>query len=107
MLSLALSTGSSLIELRNGNCFEPIRGIFAGERLLVPQLPEPLAATPLPMFPTDDEVNEVIGCDRRSAQIVSPMPLANVEDVFAISGSALLPEGGRYHIALKPGWSEE
>ena len=107
MLSLALSTGISLIELRDGNCFEPIRGIVVGEVLLVPQLPKLPVAAPAPEFPTDGAVGAVLGCDSRRAQIISPAPLDLVEDVFAIIGSALLPEGGRYRIALKPGWSEE
>ncbi len=106
LLSLALSTGSSLIELREGNCYTPVRGIFAGERLLVPRLPASPAATPAPIVVASDEAAEVIGCDRPLAQILLPAPHAQVEGVFAIIGSAQLPAGARYRLAVKPGWSE-
>ena len=106
LLSLALSTGSSLIELREGNCYTPVRGIFAGERLIVPRLPASPAATPAPIVVASDEAAEVIGCDRPLAQILLPAPHAQVEGVFAIIGSAHLPAGARYRLAVKPGWSE-
>ena len=106
LLSLALSTGSSLIELREGNCYTPVRGIFAGERLLVPRLLASPAARPAPIVIVGDEAAEVIGCDRPLAQILLPAPHAQVEGVFAIIGSAHLPAGGRYRLAVKPGWSE-
>ncbi|MCY3915042.1 MAG: hypothetical protein OXG49_03425, partial [Chloroflexi bacterium] len=107
MLSLALSSGVSLLELRGGNCFEPIRGIFAGETLLVPQLPELPIEVPAPEFSIEDAAEAMVGCDDRSARIVAPAPLEHVEGVFALVGSARLPAGGKYHIALKPGWSNE
>ena len=107
LLSLALSSGISLIELRDGNCFEPIRGIFAGETLLVPQLLEIPFVMPAPEFALDDLASAKVGCDDRLARIVSPAPLDHVEDVFALVGSARLPAGGHYQIALKPGWSED
>ncbi|MCY3864890.1 MAG: hypothetical protein OXG68_05560, partial [Chloroflexi bacterium] len=107
MLSLALSSGISLLELRGGNCFEPIRGIFAGETLLVPQLPELPTEVPAPEFSIEDAAEATVGCDDRSARIVAPAPLEHVEGVFALVGSARLPSGGKYHIALKPGWSNE
>ena len=106
MLSLALSSGISLMELRGGNCFEPIRGIFAGEIVLVPQLPELPVEVPAPVFSLDDTAGATVGCVDQSARIVTPAPLDQVEDVFALVGSARLPAGGQYHIALKPGWSE-
>ena len=106
LLAMALATDSSLIELRDGNCFEPIRGIFAGEKLLVPQLPESPVERPVPTFFTDEEVSPVVGCDHSSVKIFAPQPLAQVEAIFALIGNALIPEGGSYHIALKPGWSD-
>ena len=107
LLSLALSSGTSLVELRDGNCFEPIRGIFAGETLVLPQLPELPFEVPAPDFSFDDAAGATVGCDDRSARIVEPAPREHVEDVFALIGSARLPDGGKYHIALKPSWSEE
>ncbi len=107
MLSLALSSGISLVEFREGNCFEPIRGILAGEIVLLPQLPDLSMSVPAPEFSLGDAAGATVGCDGRLARIVSPAPLEFVDDVFALVGSALLPEGGRYHIALKPRWSEE
>ena len=106
LLSLALATDSALIELREGNCFEPIRGIFAGERVLVPRLPASPVATPAPLFPTDEEAHEALVCDGRRAQILLPASGAQLEGVFALTGSAKLPAHGRYHIAIRPGWSE-
>ena len=104
LLSLALATGSSLIELREGNCFEPIRGIFASEHVLVPRALAPIGALPTPVMQI---AAEAVGCDRHMAQIDLPAPSAQVEGVFALIGSVLLPEGGRYQIAIKPGWTEE
>lgn len=107
LLSLALSSGVSLMEMRDGNCFEPIRGVFAGEILLVPRFMEPPIKLPAPEFALDDSASATVGCDDQSARIVSPAPLEHVDGVFALAGSALIPPGGEYHIALKPGWSEE
>ncbi len=107
MLSLALATGSSLIDLRSGNCFEPIRGIFAGEQMILPRLPQPPLATRAPGLQRGAEAGEVLGCEDRLAQIAQPAPNAELDGIFAIIGSVRLPKGGRYHIALKPGWSED
>lgn len=107
LLTLALAAGSDLIELRRGNCFAPTRGIFAGELVLVPQLPQAPIAQPAPVFDLDDQAAVVIGCDHPSAQILAPQPLARVAGLFAIRGRASTPAGGRYRIALKPAWSDE
>ena len=106
LLSLALATGSSLIELRDGNCFEPIRGIFAGRRLLVPRLPVDLIETPVPVYPQDGESADVTGCDQPNAHVSMPEPLASLKGVFAIRGSVQLPERGSYQIALRPAWAD-
>ena len=106
LLSLAVAADSDLIALRQGNCFAPIRGVFAGERLLLPRLPA-AAALPAPASSAADEAAVAQGCESPAAQIHSPMPLAQVEGVFAISGSALAPAGGRYQIAIKPRWADD
>ena len=84
------------MELRDGNCFEPIRGIFAGETLLMPQLPEILfIEVPAPEFSLDDAA-----VARRLAAITNRLGLLRrrrwnmMEDVFALVGSARLPAGG-------------
>ena len=106
LLSLALATGSSLIELRDGNCFEPIRGIFAGQRLLVPRLPVDRIVRPAPVYPQVDEATDVTGCDQPTARISAPEPLASLKGVFAMRGTVQLPERGSYQIALRPAWAD-
>ena len=54
-----------------------------------------------------DDLGEVVGCDRRIAQIVSPAPRAHVKGVFAIIGSAIFRDGGRYQISINTGESAE
>ncbi len=106
LLSLALATGSSLIELRDGNCFEPIRGIFAGQRLLVPRLPADRIERPEPVYPRVDEAADLRGCDQPTARISAPEPLASLKGVFALRGTVQLPQWGGYQIALRPAWAD-
>ena len=106
LLSLALATDSSLIELRDGNCFELIRGIFAGQRLFVPRLPAEHIIRPAPVYPPVDAAANATGCDQPIAQISAPKPLDNLKGIFAIRGSVQFPEGGGYQIALRPAWAD-
>jgi uncharacterized protein YejL (UPF0352 family) len=100
LLSLAVATGSSLIELRDGNCFEPIRAVFSGDRLLVPRIPSEATTVPAPPQAGDITLHSE-GCDQPEAQILLPAPGAIVHDIFALHGSALLSRGGHYRISLK------
>ena len=106
LLALALAADSGLIELREGNCFESIRGIFAGEKLLVPRLPEQPVEAPAPIVLSEEQESPVVGCDTDLATIVAPKPLGIVQDIFALVGSARIPAGGRYQVAIKPAWSD-
>jgi len=106
LLALALASDISLIELREGNCFEPIRGIFAEEALLVPRLPAMPVETPAPVFLPPEMASAAVGCEHSLAEILSPQPLDQVQDIFAIIGNVQLPEEGKYQIAIKPGWSD-
>ena len=105
LLALALASDISLIELREGNCFEPIRGIFAGEALRVPRMPARPVETPAPVFLPPELVSAAFGCEHAMAEIHSPQPMDQVQDIFAIIGNVQLPEKGKYQLAIKPDWS--
>ncbi|MDE2637415.1 MAG: hypothetical protein OXI30_13715, partial [Chloroflexota bacterium] len=106
LLTLALATGSSLVDLRDGNCFEPIRGIFAGQRLFVPRLPVDEIEKPAPVYPQVDKAADLTGCDQPNARISAPEPMASLKGVFALRGIVQLPEGSSYQIALRPAWAD-
>ncbi len=106
LLTLALATSSSLVDLRDGNCFEPIRGIFAGQRLFVPRLPVDEIEKPAPVYPQVDKAADLTGCDQPNARISAPEPMASLKGVFALRGTVQLPEGSSYQIALRPAWAD-
>ena len=107
LLALAMASGSSLIDLRDGNCYSPVTGIFVGETVVVAQLPEAPLTAPEPIFTLAEEAIEVVGCDTGHARILLPEPMAELEGIFAVYGSALIPAGGTYRIAVRPAWSDE
>ena len=92
LLNIAVRVGSSIVELREGNCYEPLRGIFAGESLLVPALPPPQQEAAAPVFPDDGEEITAIGCESPSVQITSPQPLQEISGIFELHGNVDLGE---------------
>ena len=107
LLALAMASGSSLIDLRDGNCYSPVTGIFVGETVVVAQLPDAPLKVPEPIFTLAEESIEVVGCDTGHARILLPELMAELEGIFAVHGSALIPAGGTYRIAVRPAWSDE
>ena len=107
LLSTAIASGSSLIELRDGNCYEPYRGILFGETLLLPKLPASPVKAYDPVFPRDDAMISVVGCGDWSAMIHAPQAMTNLEGIFGLIGSTSVPDGGSYRIAVKPVWSDD
>ena len=106
MLALALATGSSLIELRKGNCFESAQGILEGDTLRVPvQPPSPLQVQ-APVLPTAQEIPEAQGCAAPATNITNPTPMSPLRDIAAIRGNAQPPLGGSYRMSVKPGWAQ-
>ncbi len=107
LLALAMASGSSLVELRDGNCFSPISGIFVGETVVVAQLPEAPLTVSKPEFTVAEEALDVVGCDSAQAKILLPEPMSELSGVFAVQGSALIPAGGSYRISVRPSWSDD
>ncbi|MCE2470720.1 MAG: hypothetical protein J4G18_02255 [Anaerolineae bacterium] len=107
LLALALASGSSLIDLREGNCFGPVTGIIVGETIVLPTLLEPPIAPVSPLFPVSDEAYQVVGCESVRAMIFEPPPMTELQGIFAVRGRALIPEGGKYRLSVKPAWSPD
>lgn len=106
LLSLALATGTDLANFRDGNCFNPIRGIFPGETLRIPQLPRTAVAA-TPVFPRAGDNIRAAGCESEQARIKSPPALTELQGIFAVLGRAQIPAGGSYRLSLRPAWSDD
>ena len=107
LLALALASGSSLIEVREGNCFGPVTGIIVGETIALPQLPASPIDPARTLFPISDAAFQVAGCESARAVITEPAPLTELQGIFALRGRALIPDGGLYRISVKPAWSPD
>ena len=106
LASVAWALDISLIELREGNCFATVRGIFEGETLLVPILPALPIATSEPVSPSPDLHYPTVGCESPSARIDSPQAMTELQSIFAVIGSVSLPADGFYRIDVKPAWAD-
>ena len=106
LLAIALAAGSDLAEMRQGNCYQPVKGVFAGETLLAPRLPRKPVATAVPVFPPAGALLPAEGCDGGAAQIDSPLATQGVSGIVAVMGSAVFPPGGGYRLDVRPAWSE-
>lgn len=107
LLALAIASGSSLIELREGNCFGPVTGIIVGDSIALPKLPKTPLAPAAPLFPVADTAYQVVGCDPARATILEPRPITELQGVFAVRVRAQIPDGGKYRISVKPAWSPD
>lgn len=107
LLALALASGSSLIELREGNCFSPVTGIIAGENIVVPNLPASPIMRADSLIPVSDVAKQVKGCNSTRAMIFEPGPMTELYGVFAIRGRVVIPDGGKYRLSVKPAWSPD
>ena len=106
LLALALASDTLLIALREGNCFSPVSGILPGDTLLLPSMPELPLEIPEPIYLPSDTVDQPNPCKSGQARITKPLPGAALGGVLAIEGSAILPDGGSYELALMPAWSD-
>ena len=107
LLALAIASGSSLIDLREGNCFGPVTGIIVGDIIALPRLPEVPLAPAAPLFPVADTAYQVVGCDSARAAILEPRPMTELQGIFAVRGRAQIPKDGKYRISVKPAWSPD
>ena len=107
LLAIAESINTSLVEIQEGNCFEPIRGVLAGESLLLPATPSVPPATAIPVYPNDNEPPEVIGCDKEAAQIISPLAMQEIRGIIEVIGSVGLHETSLYRLDIRPAWSDK
>ena len=103
LFALARQTATSLIELRDGNCFNYVRGLLPGENILLPSRPV-LPAPPEPVGMADQDF-AVVGCSARSVAFVSIASMSELADIVAVSGSADVPPGGSYRLSVRPGGS--
>ncbi len=106
LLSVALAADIGLIDLREGNCFNPIRGIFPGEEMMLPRRPWP-AVLGAPVFPAEGQRFAAVGCEYGLAAIQAPPAMTELKGIFALIGSAMSPEGGHYRLSLRPAWSDQ
>jgi len=106
LLSIALSVDSTPAELRDGNCFDVIQGVFVGESILVPEIPVAPVATIEPVFVTEDDVYEIEGCRTETVGIDTPVLLEELQGIFALIGNANSPDFAYYEITIRPEWSD-
>ena len=107
LLAIAESINISLVEIQEGNCFEPIRGVLAGESLLLPATPSVPPATAIPVFPNESDFPEAIGCETELAQITSPVAMQEIRGIIEVIGSVVLHETSMYRIDIRPAWSDK
>lgn len=100
LYALALQSGASLIELRDGNCFNYVRGLLPGESILLPRMPGLLVS--LASLPAADQSFAVLGCNAPSVAIVNMDPMTELADIVAVDGSADVPPGGSYRLSIRP-----
>jgi len=106
LLSIVNAVSSTLPEVRDGNCYEAIQGVFIGESILVPQLPAEPVATAQPIFITEGGIYEIMGCQSETLRINSPLLLNELQGIFPILGSADTSDFSYYKIEIRPEWSE-
>ncbi|MCY4070030.1 MAG: hypothetical protein OXG60_01905, partial [Chloroflexi bacterium] len=107
LLAIAESIGTSIVEIQKGNCFEPIRGVLAGETLLLPAIPSLPPATTVPVFPDASVPPKVNGCESESSRILSPVALQEIRGIIQVIGSVNLPEDSEFRLDVRPAWSEK
>jgi hypothetical protein len=106
LLAIATAVDSTIVDLREANCFDVYTGVLTGDVIRVPQLPIAPIVTAIPVIPVDDEVYEGQGCDADSITIISPIALSAVEAIIPILGSADAPDFAYYEIDIRPEWSD-
>ena len=84
LLAIADHIGSSLVDLREGNCYDALRAVFAGETILLPIVPEAALATAVPVLPADADTIPSTICESTAVQILSPEPMQRVHGVFPL-----------------------
>jgi len=107
LLAIAESIGTSIVEIQKGNCFEPIRGVLAGETLLLPAIPSMPPATTVPVFPDAAVPPKVIGCESESSRIVSPLAMQEIRGIIQVIGSVNLPDDFEFRLDVRPAWSDK
>jgi len=107
LLSIASAVSSTIEEVRNGNCYDVIQGVFAGELIRVPQLPVQPVSTAQPFFLVDDATYEIEGCVNELVTISSPLALDELQGIFALLGNATTDEFAYYKIEIRPEWSDQ
>ena len=106
LLTIADSIGSSLLELRSGNCFDALQGAIAGETILLPNLPQVMPATAIPIFPDDQVEIPLPNCESAAVQILLPEPMHEVTGVFTLSGNTDSTAIRTHLVEIRPGWSD-
>lgn len=106
LLFIARAVSSTIAEIRIGNCYDSISGVFAGESILLPTLPTLPISIVEPVFPPDDQIFTATGCDVENMQITAPNILESNQGIFAIIGSANAVDFDYYKIEIRPDWSD-
>lgn len=100
--SIARVTGTSVEELRSGNCLEDADRINIGDVLYVPAPSDPHAPalTPTPAY-------ETLGCTEQDVQISSPLPRQRLRGVFVLFGTAIARDFQFYKVEVRPDHGDE
>lgn len=106
LFAIAYHSDISLVDLRNGNCFDALRSVFAGETILLPAPPKVSLATAVPVFPVDPEDTAPISCEGDGAKILSPQPWQELHGVFTLLASAEDAHESDYLVEVRPAWTE-
>lgn len=93
LFSIARATGSTIDALQAANCLDDIHRIQVGEPLYVPGA----ASDPVQPGGLDPQ-----GCTDAGSMIISPLPGERVQDVFLLTGTALVDNFSHYQVEVRP-----
>ena len=100
LYALAVAAGTSVAELRTGNCLEGAETPRAGDTIALPRTPE----LPIPTF--DPAIPETppgqIGCTDPGALISAPEAGDTVDGVITLTGTARIASFAYYRVEVRP-----
>ena len=106
LLFVARAINSTVYDIQEGNCYEPIRSVFVGETVLLPQLPNTPIQIVEPVLLSEGMNTTPIGCLTGDTQILMPQSLESVQGIFAVLGTARSADFAYYKIEIRPEWSD-
>lgn len=101
LFRIALTTGSSVNELRQVNCLRNIDYLYVGQLLFVPD-GEQHPASSTDNNVTDSEQISREGCSLSNVQITSPVPLQRIAGRVVFYGTAQTENFAYYRVDVRP-----